>query len=133
MAGPRISTDPDEAFLGIFESLNWAVALVDRVGRDADVWRRGTPEGELIAGFRYARNAVHHDWSDALHVTPGAMLPSPLPFGLFEWRWRPKLEAKRTTGERHYLSHLADKPVRFTLSDMAGLFMRAATPGDSRP
>lgn len=86
MFGLRISADSDEAFFGLFEALNWAVVVDKRL---ADLhgpnWAQAHEQQDLIAGFRYARDAVHHDWADALELAPGAELPTPLPFGLFEW------------------------------------------------
>jgi hypothetical protein len=56
---------------GIFEALNWAVALDDRVGRhwvpDGGTlgwrWRERVGQGAEIMGVRFARSSVHQ-WSD---------------------------------------------------------------------
>lgn len=126
MSGPRVSTDADEAFFGIFEALNWAVVVDNRL---ADVRGRGWAsvygKQDLIAGFRYARNSVHHDWADALELMEGAVLPTPVPFGLFEWLWRSDLHAKRQGGKTQYRVLLAEKPVRFTLESLDHLYASA--------
>jgi hypothetical protein len=68
MSGPRIDPDPDQAFFAIFEALNWAVTVDDRLSDVLVGWPRGYDERDSLLGFRYARNAVHHDWADALWV-----------------------------------------------------------------
>jgi hypothetical protein len=106
------------AFNAVFEALNWAVALDERVGehwvpdgtplrRD---WRaRLGPEAELMAGIRFARNRIHHQWSDV-------MFPSVTPSGDFRaWMWRPveDLPAGRADahGEEIYRAHLQGSQV----------------------
>jgi hypothetical protein len=129
MAGPRISADPDEAFLTIFEALNWAVVVDDHLRRAlpaGKAWSSGYPHGDVVPGFRYARNAVHHDWSLALHVTDGVFLPTPLPTGLFDWCWQPRLPATKPRGETQYRKHLAEKPVRFTLEVLDTIYGQAS-------
>lgn len=126
MAGPRVATSPSESFIAIFEILNWAVVADDRLKRILGrAWAKRFGEQDVIAAFRYARNAVHHDWSDALYVTPGAMLPTPVPFGLFEWRWRRTLPATRASGETQYAKCLAEQPVRLTLDTLNSLYVAA--------
>jgi hypothetical protein len=123
MTGPRISADPDEAFLGIFETLNWAVAVDNRLRTHVRrSWASSYPDGDVLAGFRYARNAVNHDWAEALELTAGVVLPTPLPAGLFEWRWRGELSATRPSGKTQYKGRLAQQPVRFTLEALGNLY-----------
>jgi hypothetical protein len=82
MAGPRIDTDPDQAFFGIFEALNWAVVVDNRLKETLLGWPGGYDGRDYLIGFRYARNAVHHDWAEALWLDRrGAVLPAPLPSG----------------------------------------------------
>jgi hypothetical protein len=130
MTGPRLSTDTDEAFMVIFEALNWAVVVdkhfADERGRG---WARPFGKQDLIAGLRYARNAVHHDWADALEVTSGVLLPSPVPAPSFEWRWRRTLAATRQGGESQYRANLAEQPVRFTLRALDDLFIHTEAEG----
>jgi len=131
MAGGRIASDPADAYLPIFETLSWAVAIDERLATDLssnpDIrdwsWRKRVPGGEVVAGFRFARNRAHHQWADVLYVTPGALLPTPLPFGFFEWRWRPTLPGGLNRhGEEAYAAYLADVPARFTLERLRGIF-----------
>lgn len=129
MAGPRINTAPDQAFFAIFEALNWAVAVDDRLKVALPCqWPSAYDDQGYVAGFRYARNAVHHDWADALWLDlRGALLPTPLPFGFFEWCWRPALRSSKDRGLAEYRTHLSGKPVRFTLEALESLFTKAVS------
>jgi hypothetical protein len=128
MTGPRTSTDPADAFIAIFDALNWAVAIHDRLDHElGDDWDVNDPDGDVVEGFRYARNIVHHEWLDALYMTDGFVLPSPLPVGFFEWRWIPTLEGSKHRGRQEYHDRLADQPVRFTLATLADVHGRAAS------
>jgi hypothetical protein len=49
MMAPRIDTDPEQAFIAIFDALNWAVVIDDRLrtalrGR----WPSGYAEGDYL-------------------------------------------------------------------------------------
>jgi hypothetical protein len=78
------TTDPAATFVPLFEALNWAVALDQRT-RDHFVpdgkpigygWPARIGHGaEIIGGVRFARNSIHHQWSDALDFRGGAQLP----------------------------------------------------------
>jgi hypothetical protein len=67
-----------ERYFALFEALNWAVSLDDRLSRDwpfeeiafGKYWCDDFAGGGLIRGLRHARNAVHHDWSLALDIDP---------------------------------------------------------------
>lgn len=62
------------AFRGIFEALNWAVALDARIkdewapeGKPLGwQWRDRVAEARAMAGVRFVRNRVHHQWAQAL-------------------------------------------------------------------
>jgi hypothetical protein len=53
MAGPRIDTDPDQAFFGIFEALNWAVVVDNRLKETLLGWPGGYDGRDYLIGFRY--------------------------------------------------------------------------------
>lgn len=130
--------DAAPAFIALFEALNWAVALDERA---AERW---TPEGQplgyawrervrgahLMQAVRFARNGVHHQWSDALERNDGGMsFPMTFPLVFFEWRWRPLAElppsppTKRLPEEQEaYRSWLEGKPARVTLHELGGAF-----------
>jgi hypothetical protein len=77
----------DRAYMGLFEALNWAVALDDRLEREwpgergkGEQWSDAFAEGRTLRGVRHARNRVHHQWADALGTAPRPLPPaSPLP------------------------------------------------------
>ena len=60
-----------ERYFALFEALNWAVSLDDRLTIDwpfeeiahGRYWCDEFRGGGLIRGLRFARNSVHHDWS----------------------------------------------------------------------
>jgi hypothetical protein len=104
--------DPEATFQALFEALNWAVAIDEYIAR---VWSpRGKVEGyhwrgdpalpeslvPVMAGLRYVRARVHHQWADAVYAQPGAMLPFTLPRVLMTWAWRP-VEELPTPSARH--------------------------------
>lgn len=74
--------DATEAFIPLFEALNWAVALDDRAAKHwtpegkplGFAWRERVRDAETMQGVRFVRNSVHHQWSDALELdeTPRA-------------------------------------------------------------
>jgi hypothetical protein len=122
--------------LPIFEALNWAAALDERLAADFAggsnkknwAWRKRFEGGETVAGFRFARNRAHHDWAEVLYVTEGAFLPAYLPMPLFEWRWLPELPGGgNRSGEEAYAEHLADVPARFTLETLQDVFEQATS------
>jgi hypothetical protein len=126
---------PTETFVALFEALNWAVALDDRTRKHWSPegkslgweWRERVLGAEIMRGVRFARNQVHHQWSDALEATPGAQLPRALPFPLGEWRWRsasdlPEPNQPDPDGEAVYQEQLQGQPARITLQQLANVF-----------
>ena len=75
----RIGTDTVDAYLPLFEALNWAASLDEHLDY---------PDHPELRGMRFARNRVHHQWAEALYVTEGAAYPRAYPRVFFEWRWR---------------------------------------------
>jgi hypothetical protein len=76
--------DPQGTYMALFETLNWAVALDERAGTHwlpdgkplGWKWRQRLGHGaEIMGGVRFARNSVHHQWSDALQLAGGRMYP----------------------------------------------------------
>ncbi len=130
----QASGDPEGTFHALFEALNWAVAIDDYIAR---VWSpRGKVEGydwrsdpalpgslvPVMAGLRYARARVHHQWADAIYAQPGAMLPFTLPRVLMTWAWRPVEELPTPSaghddkrGHAAYEEVLAGCPVEVAL------------------
>jgi hypothetical protein len=130
--------DSTAAFIPLFESLNWAVALDDRAAKHWTPagkplgfgWRKKVKDAEVMQGVRFVRNSVHHQWSDALELDErGLTFPMTFPAVFFEWRWRraddlPQPEEKRASkhrdaGEGVYKEMLEGKPARLTLETLA--------------
>lgn len=110
------STEFRDVYAPMFEALNWEVALDDRVrahwAPNGKVmswnWRNHAPDGELAASVRFARNRVHHQWSEAIvWVTAGAE---------GEWAWRDlkDLPSGPSFGLGDY-ERISGTPVRHTL------------------
>jgi hypothetical protein len=127
--------DEGAAFVGLFECLNWVVALDDRVGQHwaprgkplGFAWRDEVPGAELMKGVRWARNSVHHKWSDALRLTDGFQFP--ITFGLVfhEWSWAPAsdlppLDRPDPDGESVYRDKLENRAARVALGELLQAF-----------
>jgi hypothetical protein len=129
----RKPDDPDEQlviverYLALFEALNWGVSLDERLRVDwpyeeiafGKYWCDDFTGGGLIRGLRYARNAVHHDWSLALDVDPVE--------NLFQKRvellwlcWDGEFAADRSDsdGRRAFQENLAERVVGETLFEI---------------
>lgn len=129
--------DPKATYVPLFEALNWAVALDDRTaahfvpdGKPIGFgWRGRIPYGEIMAGVRFARNSVHHQWSDALELRGGAHLPLTFAVTFSEWTWRSadQLPAPdkqpHPEGERSYREEMEGRPARVSLDVLGGVFL----------
>jgi hypothetical protein len=126
--------DPTTTYVSLFEALNWAVALDDRVGAHwvPDVepvgfeWRARLGHGaELMAGVRFARNRVHHQWCDAITVERNLR-------GEFKnWVWiagdeLPPPDKPDPNGEAVYRSELEGRPIIVCLNVLNGAFYTLA-------
>jgi hypothetical protein len=68
----------EPAYFGLFEALNWAIALDDVIGEiwqpegeaQSWEWRKRIAGAEVLIGVRYVRNLVHHHWARALRFEP---------------------------------------------------------------
>jgi hypothetical protein len=127
--------DADKGFHSLFEALNWAVALDDRIrahwapeGKPLGwTWRDRVVGAELMKGVRWARNGVHHQWSDALVRTEGAQFPMTFPVVFFEWVWRaahdlPELGRPDPNGAAAYQRDLQGRPARVALATLGEVF-----------
>jgi hypothetical protein len=127
------------AYFALFEALNWAVALDERiVATDLAKWqwRDRVADGDVVRGLRYARNRVHHDWVDALAIALGTLRPDTLVGpttllllgGASEWRWRdlrdlpPEEGPDRHGGDVAYRTRIARRPPSETLDALARAF-----------
>jgi hypothetical protein len=130
--------DATATFVSIFEALNWATSIDERIGRAwrprgtalGFGWRNEVSEGRLMRGLRFARNSTHHDWADALVITTGRQYPKTYPVVYFEWSWRPASElpaAKDTRGQAEYSELMAGRTARAALIGLSELFDKLAT------
>lgn len=123
-----------ERYFALFEALNWAVSLDDRLNRDwpfAEIvhgkyWCDEFAGGALIRGLRFARNSVHHDWSLGLDLDP---LKNPFQqrIELLWLSWSEELAGrKKGDGATAYRAYLAGRAVGDTLFEI-GDILTAAT------
>jgi len=123
----------------LFELLNWAVTLDERVCTDWTpkgkplgwAWREHVIGAEILQGVRFARNRVHHQWSDALEFDDaGRRYPKTFPVVYFEWRWRPAAHLPQPAnpryadpdGQRVYEEQLEHEIARETAQQLANVF-----------
>jgi hypothetical protein len=115
--------DPLASFRAVFEALNWATSIDDRIrahwapeGKPLDwEWRERVSGAEVMPAVRFARNRVHHHWADAIYLD-GAM-----------WRWRALSDLPAGTDDRGsnvYAERLEHQPVQKTLAVLALAFER---------
>jgi hypothetical protein len=127
------------SFIALFEALNWAVALDDRArkhwtpeGKPLGFgWRERVTNADVMGGVRFARNSVHHQWSDALVLDRGGFtFPLTFPMVFFEWRWRSASEfpeperpdKHHAANEAIYCEKLEGQSARLTLNTLAEAF-----------
>jgi hypothetical protein len=128
--------DATAAYLPLFEALSWAASIDYRVAAlfvpdgikhpPRENWHARIAGGEIVPALRWVRNAVHHDWADALGLDEsGYTYPRTYPKVYFEWRWRAadSLPAnQRTKGRDAYVDLLAGRPARTTLAQLSVVF-----------
>jgi hypothetical protein len=130
--------DPVMTYVPLFEALNWAYALDDRTakhfapeGKPLGLqWRTRIPEADIMGGVRFARNSVHHQWSDALRLdTDGRQYPKAYPLVYFEWVWRSADELPESDkplhpdAERCYRDRMEGRAARVCLDVLGGVFL----------
>jgi hypothetical protein len=136
--------EPAPAFIALFEALNWAVALDERArkhwtpeGKPLDYgWRDRVRGAHLMRAVGFARNNVHHQWSDALELDKRGLTP-PItpPVVWFEWCWRSlselpprpveksaKQKQRQAEEEAEYREKLEGEPARITLHRLGEAF-----------
>lgn len=127
--------DAVASFHPLFEALNWAVALDDRVrahwapeGKPLNwSWRERVAGAEIVQGLRWARNGVHHQWSDALTPSEGFQFPMTFLPTFFEWVWHPAAELPAlgftdAKGQAAYEQYLQGRAARVALQDIGEVF-----------
>jgi hypothetical protein len=120
-----------ERYLALFEALNWGVSLDDRLTRDwpfeeitfGMYWCDEFVGGDLVRGFRCARNSVHHDWSYALDVDPTTVVFQQR-VDLLSLCWRSGLrpDVPDGPGKTAYREYLGGRVVGDTLLEIGSIF-----------
>jgi len=123
-------TPPDDVFLPLFESLNWAVAVCALAGEsEIDL---GVNPDDLL-GLRFVRNRVHHQWENAVFVSDTVPFPTIRQAGRRQsgivappvvrgWAWLPAAKLPPAgdrpdlDGEVAYVRRLEDQPVGAVLA-----------------
>ena len=130
------TSDTVATFIPLFEALNWAVALDERTGKHWTPegkplgwdWREKISDAGIMRGVRFIRNSVHHDWSDALELHQGGVVPPLMPpVVFFEWCWRaaddlPEPDKEDRHGEKVYRELVEGAPARHTLDALGRVF-----------
>ena len=120
---------PEELFIPLFEALNWASVLEYAQRPHTD---------PLLLAIRFARNALVHDWADAVE---GRDVPNPRvamgsgptpPAVVWDWFWRDRQDfpkpnqrgkkPRRPAGGPAYDAQLSGKPVRDALQALRQIF-----------
>jgi hypothetical protein len=130
-----VETPPEEAFLPLFEALNWTSALSHLV-----VKRRiqiAMPPEDL-QGLQFARGSAHHAFVNALEIgdVPFPRIVTNLPSGIRSpptvrgWRWAPvALLPGRADVERDaYIAKLEGQPAHAVLGRLFDGLMALRTP-----
>ena len=126
----RAPQDPAQTFIPLFEVLEWAACIDERLVDEQGSRLAWSPD---LRGLRWARHRCRHDWSmvlevrtrDELRLDPNVVRES---MPAYEWAWRERLpEAKpvpkRLRGDEPlYRDHLAGQSARVTLNLVRGYF-----------
>lgn len=140
--------DELRTYFGLFEALNWAVALDERIARSHPAgwdWRDQVSDGAIVRALRHARNRVHHDWADALWtealivLQADTMLSADTLLGDEDsWVWRqlselPPAGRYDREGESEYDKLLAGTSARATLDTLSRVFEAVLSSDPPRP
>jgi hypothetical protein len=108
---------PIETYIPLFETLNWSASIADWLGKDR--------KPDLLRAVEYARNAVHHEWIQALRLGPRGFGEGTFGEGTFGgpvWRWRAseELPVRKPDKDREplYRSLLGGKSALDTLREL---------------
>jgi hypothetical protein len=137
--------DPVATYVPLFEALNWATALDERIRRhwtpDGEPlnygWRNRFRNGDLMGGVVFVRNSVHHDWSQAVVLRDhGVMFNLTFPMSFtsgtgrpWQWYWRDADELpepghpQRAENEQVYRDRLQGQGAKHTLNVLGGVFL----------
>lgn len=103
-----------DLYAAVGDAVRWARAIDLRLSKDVAAgadWWKPIENGELIPGTRFIRNAVEHDWAQALELEG---LDTLTRAGVKHVCWA-SVEGSRTTGRRYYDEHMVGERVLLTL------------------
>jgi hypothetical protein len=125
LAASQHPDSPEALFLPLFEVLNWAGTLEEKLRPHTD---------PLLSAIRFVRSTVLHDWADAVEgrhvtnphiVTQGRSGPVAPPV-VWEWFWRDRQHLPTSKGRPRggpaYDSLLSERPVRQALAQLRSVF-----------
>lgn len=127
-AQAKESGNPYSLYIPLLETLGWADVieewLQEKHGKNW-VTKLPPPAGELeeiVLGFRYARNVVHHRWAVAVELDDEPSI-------LQDWRWKESLLSTwpQPTNEAAYKKRLANRALRHAFKDLHKLYGAAET------
>lgn len=122
-----------ERYFALFEALNWAVSLDDRLAHDwpyediayGTYWCDEFAGGGLIRGLRFARNSVHHDWFLGLDLDP-LERPFQQRIEMLWLCWAEGLAGdQQSDGAAAYRDYLAGRVVGDTLFEISDILTAA--------
>ena len=135
--GASPTSDRVASVIPLFEALNWAVALDERLvkdwvpdgegrepGWDWPIRLRGDTEADIVRGVRFIRNRVHHQWADALRVAKDR---HHYPHRQREWIWvaasdLPEADSGHDKGREGYERLVEGHPAEFTLTTLVSIY-----------
>lgn len=120
--------DPRATFQPMFETLNWAVTIDDY----ARCRQKRPFDDKVLAGIRFARNRVHHQWADALEPEHLRSISSVAGSETRRrdaswWFWKPasilpRAKRRHRRGKQEYRSELEGHLVDEALDHLEALF-----------
>jgi hypothetical protein len=124
----RSSGDASLLYIPLLETLTWADVIEERLKELlGEEWVDQLPASvhalrDIVAGFRDARNSVHHNWAIAVCLDDE-------PEFLRDWCWRETLPIGKpqSTNRTAYENKLAGRALRHTFRDLHKLYNAAST------
>lgn len=122
----RTPQDAARIYIPLLETLGWADVIEEWLSKKhGEDWVQKLPSDvhkldEVVVGFRYARNVVHHNWQTAIELDD-------LPELLRDWRWKETLFSERSqpTNKAAYKKRMSKRALRHTFKDLHKLYRHA--------
>lgn len=113
-------------YAALGDAVRWARAIDQRLSREMGdrCWWQPIDNGELVPATRYARNAVEHDWAQALDL--GGREETLVRGDVMRHVKWARIDASRKTGRRYYEEYLLGKPVTLTLLALQVVLLNSA-------